>query len=533
MKKRILFLFFVVLNGMCLHAQSEELVEPSVISIADVRDYSVVNSGKDSLSLKLNYYVEYLNDQKNFAVIRQGKDYYSYLYAFYNTKTEALITPFVFKNVTTYDKDMDRYIVVIKKNFGVVNSSGKFIIPCIYSNLNRMKVGNSLFYIAQLFDKWGVLDINNSVIVPFEYDRINLENETYLMLKKGNQMQVTDFISKKVYLSGYEEISFMYRNYNEEQLLVVKKNGLYNIVDMNGVPKLKDWHESIDRESSYYVISDNGYYGINNKDGSAILPQQYDRISVSDRSNRTRFTVKKNGLTGITNETGKFIIPLEYQMLDHVYDDSVLIAKKKGKYGLISSSNKIILPFEYEEISSNDGVCRVTKGGKTGLTDTKGKVLIPVKYEVLLRMNFSSGISPVKSKNVFLASLDGNEGVVSSSGEILIPFEYHFLKEETYGGRVSLSYPLVCSKKGKYGAIDLDNKVVTPFEYDALSQSNPFTFVASKNGKFGLKKAYSEDIILPYEYDFIISNSDSGNLMVYKNGQFEEYELVGEKLYKK
>lgn len=138
-------------------------------------------------------------------------------------KKDKSILYFVDKNFTEvsarYDKAWDftdGYAVVGRnKKYGVINNRGEETVPLVYSNMNvnitEGKVG------AKNDDgKWGLIDVNNRTIIPFEYDNIGKAKDSHVPANKSKLWGVVnmsnevvlpikflDFITPEKYPSDY------------------------------------------------------------------------------------------------------------------------------------------------------------------------------------------------------------------------------------------------------------------------------------------------------------------------------------------
>jgi hypothetical protein len=111
------------------------------------------------------------------------------------------------------NQDYDDYnfeIFKYKGNWGIIDAAGEIIIPNDYTyidflrNPNYFKVGLGEIEIFEFEDeneynrtaiknvKWGIVDINNQVIVPIEYDWIDEVESTVWVVYKGGTVYYND-----------------------------------------------------------------------------------------------------------------------------------------------------------------------------------------------------------------------------------------------------------------------------------------------------------------------------------------------------
>ncbi len=116
--------------------------------------------------------------------------------------------------VEEYDKRCGHYCyytpkfingyAMVKKDgkYGYINSNNEQVIPCMYSALGPM---NDYYTITACFnDKYGVIDINNNIVVDFEYDYVRYdEYENKIIAEKGKDI---DGLENEIYKFEYEYV---------------------------------------------------------------------------------------------------------------------------------------------------------------------------------------------------------------------------------------------------------------------------------------------------------------------------------------
>ncbi|NDV70316.1 WG repeat-containing protein [Dysgonomonas sp. 25] len=105
-----------------------------------------------------------------------------------------------------------------------------------------------------------------------------------------------------------------------------------------------------------------------------------------------------------------------------------------------------------------------------------------------------------------------------NNGKIIIPAEYDYLK------RPSVDRPFIIARKnGKYGIIDIMNKVIAPFEYDEIQRppevtNYETTYCRLKKGTmYGIINARTGKIIVPVEFIKIVAKEAKDGTTSYLN----------------
>lgn len=215
------------------------------------------------------------------------------------------------------------YLIVAKNGkYGMIDRySGDLIIPMDYDHIQEAKRG----FLVQKNGYFGILDSDNSILIPIEYDQI-IDELWFGLLKKDEKYAIYQF------------------NYDENSQLNFKKTALKY-----------DTATAFDIQSEATIVSCAGKYGIVNRELQEIVPLNYDAISHFQWLPNNQYVViaNLNSQYGMINLEHQVIIPFEYDELSFTTIDDILLTKKNGLYALLNyAKNKIkfITPFKYHEI---------------------------------------------------------------------------------------------------------------------------------------------------------------------------------------
>ena len=121
-------------------------------------------------------------------------------------------------------------IVCKNDKFGVIDTNGKYIIPVIYDNLERIDGDNTRF-IIKVNNKYGIISHNNHLLLPCIYDTI-VRNKYVFSVCSNNKWGVFDYNLKSIVSTEYE-ILVKDDNCNDKRPILVSKNGYYGILNIN------------------------------------------------------------------------------------------------------------------------------------------------------------------------------------------------------------------------------------------------------------------------------------------------------------
>lgn len=273
-----------------------------------------------------------------------------------------------------------RLLVKEGNTFGLASITGKVILSPRYDRIWKPKNGLA---VAKKADKYGFIDRNGKVVIPFKYEGVYDFNHKfpYTAAQKDKKF---GFIDKR----GWQVIPFEYDHVSPfygEGYSLVKKEGKYGYISVKGneiIPIIYDSLSTQPQEGSFVFAKKDGKYGVLNFFGKELIPFEYDYLrtweerSVFDEyydynyasdflepSRGFALLVKKNEKYGILHTRGEVILPVEYTSIgnfrERYYPEREVIdeeriryaeLKKNDKMGIMNAQGEILIPCEYDEI---------------------------------------------------------------------------------------------------------------------------------------------------------------------------------------
>ena len=385
----------------------------------------------------------------------------------------------------------------MKKVFGVIIAFIVLImiitsiVKILKNNPDENWISTSSYYSSYQNGKWGVIDNNGENVIAATYDEmIVIPNNkkpvfvcTYDVIDSTGEYK-TKVLNEKneEILKGYDKVEAI-DNYDskqnvwfEDNLLRVKKNDKYGLIDFNG---------------------------------NTVLDCEYDSIYAL-KGVTENIIVEKEGNLGLVNSKGQTIINTGYskiQALKEGYKNEYLVVNADGKYGVVSTNGSVILETKYEEIKYLDSqeVYSVKLDGVIQLVNNKGEVLQNSEGETYIY---------AKGENV-IVSKDNKFGIEKLTGETVIPNEYEELK-------YAFSIYYIAKKDGKFGIINVNNEIVKEFEYTNMYCIEEGSFIVAD-------KTETESIIfdsnLSEKISGIVSeiNIAKGYIKIYTGSEYKYY----------
>lgn len=395
----------------------------------------------------------------------EGKLNYQKVYAVIIAIAVVIMFIFIIRNVLKERKEIKKeyeYFALYAQNkWGVINQEGEEVIQPSYQEMI-------------------VIPDKTKEVFICTYN-VNEENGTY-------QTKAVNSNNEEI-LTGYDQIEAldnMDKNGNvwyEENVLRVKKNGKYGLIDLLG---------------------------------KEILPVEYDEITVLDGTENS-ILIKKADKIGLVNDTGSIIIECNYKeikKLGDTYKDGYITIDEQGKYGVISATKKQILDNKYDEISqvALKEYYQVKEDGKVKLINSKGETVIENGFDQIKSVT-TNGIIFEKN-NLF--------GEMNTSGEIVLEAGYQDLKEANNG-------IYIAKQNDKYGIIDNVGNIQIPFEYQIITYNEKAKLFLADDSEY-------KTSIIDNQYNIkatgILSeiNTDEEYIRMRVDDDYKYYNLKGEEI---
>ena len=249
-------------------------------------------------------------------------------------------------NVNNFINGFARYHCEFR-NIGIINKSGKVIIPAIYRDVSINVDADSMYFC-----------VNSG----------NIDNSDWFMAdKRGNTIGVR-----------CDSINDGFKN----GLCPVKINKKWGYMNTSGelvIQPQYDYAETFADNDLASVKKDNGFFFID-KAGTQVL--KYDYIFSGFYKNRACVLI--DGEKHLINKYGDIICKIDADEIHPFRDDNYALVIKDNKASLIDTLGNVVLATDYEFIGTfNSGLAEVEKEYGCGFIDITGREIIPIKPDVI------------------------------------------------------------------------------------------------------------------------------------------------------
>ena len=251
----------------------------------------------------------------------------------------------------TYNSDLKVFTPRIDKLFGIIAPDlGKFDCVCKY---NRIHPLSDKYIAAKLEKKWGLIDLNDEVLIPFDYDQIKIvQSLKRIFARKGKKWLVFAFENPSALLDKVDEWYAM-----KDSIVVKKKDRHYIVYDVGekevSIDSVNTDIHSWYGDKSFFYYNKGNLKGIMSSDGSVIIETTYDEISkvtsrMPDLNMSKLIEVKSGGYKGVLNYEQEVIIQPEYEDISYMGD--YFIKKLNKKFGFQNLNGNYFTDCIYDNI---------------------------------------------------------------------------------------------------------------------------------------------------------------------------------------
>jgi hypothetical protein len=234
---------------------------------------------------------------------------------------------------------------------------------------------------------------------------------------------------------------------------------------------------------------------------SILIPFEYEELDIvySDF-----MLAKRRDMWGAINKKGEMVLPFVYISLKHGKKGTLIAARKYHEYGLLSRANDVLVPLEFKQvIYVNDSVLIFNQPNKQLVVE----VLNQQKIREMGTFAYEQ-FAPLGSPNpsFFTAKVkDGKTGIVDLQNRILLPFEYHKINWQS-GNLINFE-----TEQSFQGLVNFQNQLRVPAIHRTInSTANPNLFtVRDERMKVGMIDSVG-NIIVPLQYYscWVLENPD-------------------------
>ena len=412
----------------------------------------------------------------------------------------------------------------------LINDNGDFL-----RELKGVRIGRFDSDIALLHskDKVGIINKQGEIVLPVDYDSIQILDDYFLVGKKRiskTDWSIIDRKSKKVINTPpFHEVKALHDDLFAARLdnywaLVNARGKAVTSFKFNSVEPTADGHAQVklirqegvmDKYGQWKVIPRSGKLIYINRDFyitasgfCRFLMYRYGREYYCTQDSLLRrendvLEINREGKKGLFDLQGNRLLNTRYDFISELQKDSIYIFKKEGLYGIMTRQGEILTEDrDFEKMyEMSEGFIGVKINNSYGFVDPNGDLRIANRYDAILP--FSEGFAGIK--------LLGRWGFVNKLERLKIQPLYQEVTPFEQG-------LAVVKKNDQWGIIDKEGQEVLRVSYDSLYRLESNRFVSKKNNRYGLISKEGREMVFP-KYDSI-QDLKNGYVIVGRNNKY-------------
>lgn len=514
--------YFILLSALFLfyfnaQAQNNDKAKKDTVEeVEEPIEFESVEIGDDAEVIESTAYGErgevFLNGKK-FQTIRLNQDYelffkdkYSYNPKYGVLKNNKIIFPTIF-SFETYHSFHDAFhddkvILGIGHRYGIFDLvKEKWVVDIEYKIISRLS-GN--YYSLKKESTYVIMDLDNTKIIE---DRnwteinstYNLDNYYFVRSKSNSFYGLYNLVSKRIIIpEKFQSISYL----SELNVFSVKKDNLYNLVDIDNRFIFKNWYNELSIVENYFIVNKNGRYGVIDIKEKEIVPIEYLKIRGKKFKDGSYLAQNKEGKFGCITIKGEVTLPFIYNNIENKYYNNYLQLKledeKCGVLRINDGKPHVIATCEYDNVDISSSYFIVKMGDKYGLLDSNGEIVLKTKYSDIKLLDRYPNIFVVKEKNKTLLFHKGR--LSSKRYKSVAP-----LYKVGYNSYSNEKYIIVQCDNGKFGLIDKLEVEVVPCKFQEIKMELKDNLILVKeNDKVGIYNILKQKYIIPAIFKQIV-----------------------------
>ncbi len=354
--------------------------------------------------------------------------------------------------------------VKINHKLGFIDNTGSVIVEPKYDAVgerpvpwNRFFAGDSNFRLVELDKKLGLIDQRNGIeVLAPNYTQIRPLHDTLFVVTYDSMFTVVNRVGKILIDARYEDIRPIYDGGGQvHEYFMVKKDELWGVHKKEGpqiFPPKFGYIELIDKGKGYFKVKEDykaRKWGLFSGDAMRILPDKFDKIDVLNDNFILGLNQDREGRGGkwtTWNHRGEQVLEEDWYSYKNLNKHFVTLKNSDRTWYLYAFSKKDFLSHAK-------------------------------KYDFFHRLN----------KDYIIAERNHLKGILDSLGNEVLPPTYKEIEKATA--------PFFKVRKKKWGLITLEEGIVVPCEYQAISNFDGMNALVRKNDYYGMINIEGEEVI--------------------------------------
>lgn len=376
--------------------------------VINIKGKTLIKNEYDQINVDGYYNME--NGYRSAGYIVSNTTNEGYRYGYINNKGKKLLeTEYNQLNRVIDINDNENSYIIASKNgrFGTFKNEEQ-LIPNEYQ-LIEYDEGNNIFTIA-MNKKYGVANIDGKIIVPAEYNQIDITG-IYIYAKKEQGTTVYDTFGNQANIDT--DIAILNTSNEKYKIRINNKNGTkYGVIGKNGEQIIDEKYTYVEYlYDNYFIASDaNSKLGIIDDKDNVKIQFGNDSLQKIDGTDVIETTEASGNVKKLYSRTMEKICELSDSNVEFKGEYIKIFNKDDVKY-----FDKQGKELKNTEVYPNNTLFATKVDGKWGFANKSGTVVVEPKYDEVTEFN-SYGYAAVKQ--------DGKWGAINVNGDITAEIQY-------------------------------------------------------------------------------------------------------------
>ena len=284
----------------------------------------------------------------------------------YIDQSGKTVIDFIYKQVLDFNEEEDRAIVQdFSNNWILIDADNKIIDSLEYQDYKSF---SGSYCPVAYAGQWGLIDRDGNEIIKPAYGSIKVIGGSCIV-KRDDKYGIIAIDGKELMPFNYDRIDV-----NDNSILRVKSKGQYAFYDMNTYQKISPEYANASKmEDGYFVVNDkSGKFTIINKQFKTVIEIVADKV---EYANENLWKYKRNGLWGLIDISGNQITPPKYELINK-FQEGYILYSVDDKWGYLNTKGEVFIPAELPLAwDFKDGLARVFHSKGVGFFN-KDKVIV-------------------------------------------------------------------------------------------------------------------------------------------------------------
>ena len=292
-------------------------------------------------------------------------------------------------------------------------------------------------------------------------------------------------------------------------------------------------------EEKYFILYENGKYGVIDTKGDIIVDVNYDEIQIPNPTkpvflcmNENKINIYNDKKENIFNEYNNIqAIEIQENTGANKFDTSCLKYEENSKYGLINFEGKKITKAIYDDIislSNKEGEFLVKKDDKYTVINLKGTKMIKDYYDNIIGDGYYN--EDYRKAGYIIGNNVENKlkyGYINYKGKTLIKYNSYDDIKRINEIKDDENVYLIVNLDNKYGLFKNDKPIIE-CKYDNIEYNEETGLIRVRNdGKYGVYNLDGNEIVPVENIDIVFKGK---RITAKKTNNTIEYDLQGNEL---